>query len=481
MLQNFTFQEASPLITYSAGGWQEGSKTLDHSGVKYNGSFVVAGDAGASASFTFLGTAVSLFGATRANHGNYTVNLDQQPQFLASGGSSPDAFNKSLWHADNLAYTQHTVTITNVPADSNHNFLDLDFVSIERQLGAPGDDIFQLTLDDTSPSVNYTGSWSNSSDVSPAYRGTLHSTIAANAQLHLTFQGCCIEVYGQYANAAYTVALDNQPPVNMQGLDADLTADDQHPQTLLYLVDGLSEDSDHTVTLTNSNSNVNRPFSFDYAVISSTHELNSTGTTSGASSANNMNSSHQSSSSGVIAGGVFAGLAFLMLLGITALLLKRRRWRQLSERKHLVDLIDEEEAAEAKPYILPTGEGESHAYGQDPFEGGTHPPLPPGLDYSGHQGKSEAAASLYASTRSGRAGSVATSMTSGARSVMSSSSSRPASDMKRPLSLSQYGAGGESSQAVAVQEEDAGMVAEPHEAPALRTLPPAYNPDWHHD
>lgn len=57
----------------------------------------------------------------------------------------------------------------------------------------------------------------------------------------------------------------------MQGLDLDLPENFQHPQTLLYLVDGLSE-TGHTVTLTNLNSNENRPFMFDYAVVSSTHK-----------------------------------------------------------------------------------------------------------------------------------------------------------------------------------------------------------------
>ena len=57
---------------------------------------------------------------------------------MASGFADPDLFNQSLWHADQLAYTQHTLTLTNVPLPPDNTFLDLDFVSIERQIGQPG-------------------------------------------------------------------------------------------------------------------------------------------------------------------------------------------------------------------------------------------------------------------------------------------------------------------------------------------------------
>ena len=77
------------------------------------------------------------------------------------------------------------------------------------------------------------------------------------------------EVYGQYANAPYTVTLDNGPPVSLKGLDVDLTPNMQHPQTLLYLVDDLTDGVNHTVTLINSIANGNRSFFFDYAVVGS--------------------------------------------------------------------------------------------------------------------------------------------------------------------------------------------------------------------
>ena len=132
--------------------------------------------------------------------------------FTASGFTFDNEFNKSLWHANDLPYAEHTVTLSNVPV-GNLAYLDLDFVSIERLLGQPGcvirlafdrwglmgadvaccrDTIYELTLDDTSPFISFVGTWEASSGVSSAYQGTLHTTQTANAQVFFSFQGCSI-------------------------------------------------------------------------------------------------------------------------------------------------------------------------------------------------------------------------------------------------------------------------------------------------
>ena len=57
----------------------------------------------------------------------------------------------------------------------------------------------------------------------------------------------------------------------MQCIDVDLDPDMWHPLTLLYMVDGLSEDANHTVILTTTHTSEKRPVFFDYAVVRSTH------------------------------------------------------------------------------------------------------------------------------------------------------------------------------------------------------------------
>lgn len=63
------------------------------------------------------------------------------------------------------------------------------------------------------------------------------------------------------------VVVDDLAPEMFTGLDIDLDETYQHPQTLLYLRDGLLETQNHTIALTTMDSK-QRPLFFDYAVIS---------------------------------------------------------------------------------------------------------------------------------------------------------------------------------------------------------------------
>ncbi|KAF8530511.1 hypothetical protein BU17DRAFT_60226 [Hysterangium stoloniferum] len=270
---------------------------------------------------------------------NFVVNLDQDAPFTGNSFAPVDTFQQPLFEAPNLTYASHQLTMTNVPVSTNISVTGLDFVTIQRQIGDPSDQAFQVTLDDSnnSSSIIYTpGAWSPVS-ATPAFQATLHQTAVAQAQVTILFQGCCIEIYGQYANAQYTVTLDNKAPVPFQGLDLDFTSDLQDPQTLLYLMDGLSEDT-HNVTLTNTNANPKRPFFFDYAVVRSTKNFsNTTGsgtggsgntTATGGSGNTSATSNKTATPIAPIAGGIVGGLLILGILATVAFLVVRRRRRR---------------------------------------------------------------------------------------------------------------------------------------------------------
>jgi hypothetical protein len=55
---------------------------------------------------------------------------------MFNGFSSLNAYRQPLFQAPSLMYTTHHVMITNVPV-GNNSFFDLDFVTIERQIGQP--------------------------------------------------------------------------------------------------------------------------------------------------------------------------------------------------------------------------------------------------------------------------------------------------------------------------------------------------------
>ncbi|KAF8817154.1 hypothetical protein BYT27DRAFT_7237607 [Phlegmacium glaucopus] len=504
-------REASPLIVYSSGQWTEGSPTEDPFAANYDGSFRVTQTNGATATLNFLASGISLFGALRDNHGNYTVNLDQDPQTTATGFSKVNMFKQPLFQAAGLAYTYHQVTITNV-VEPTGPFFDLDFVTIERHIGLPNDQVLQETLDDaSSSSITYSpqGSWSPISS-SSALQNTLHQTTVAQAQVTIQFQGCCIELYGHYTNARYTVTLDTQAPVAFQGLAVDLTPEQQHPKTLLYLMDGLSEDS-HNVTITNSDSNVARPFYFDYAVVWTTKTFtNATGSGAGGSgnstgtgvSGNSTGTGGSGDSTGTsksktpiapIVGGIIGGLLVLAILATVAFFLRRR------SRRHRADTEDT-----PVPYIDPT-----HALLPSVAEGLTQsirtdsPMIPTSYRFP-EKGRMAATGTSSSDALSLTADveSTTNAMTSHAHTLSSSStglsqmtSTSTPSPIARslptspPLPSRNYRPShpqeaGPSVPAIrelarTAHEEDAGSIVENSDGPTAVTLPPAYNPAWH--
>lgn len=271
---NFTIQDPSPLIQYSNGQWVEGTIANDSSALNYSdGSFTVTSLEDATATLVFIGNSITIYGAKRPNHGNYSVRLDNKPALIGDGNGD-QIFQFPLWSAQNLTYEQHTAVLTNTPTSSTRNYLDVDFMSIGREIGPPNytGPVFNVTIDDESPFFIYNGSWSPNFS-STAVNSSLHATEETGASVSLNFQGSSIELYGLYANAPFRVQVDDQLPRTLQGPNVDLNEQQQHAQTLLYYMDGLDENKTHTVTLTNVFFNLGRPLYFDYAVVWSSQEF----------------------------------------------------------------------------------------------------------------------------------------------------------------------------------------------------------------
>jgi hypothetical protein len=83
----------------------------------------------ASATFTFNGTGVWVFGAKRFNHGQYNATLDGSI-VSGNGYSSTQEFQLPLFNAVGLAPGIHEVTMTNAPVNTSsvQVYLDIDFV-----------------------------------------------------------------------------------------------------------------------------------------------------------------------------------------------------------------------------------------------------------------------------------------------------------------------------------------------------------------
>ncbi|GJJ05899.1 hypothetical protein Clacol_000086 [Clathrus columnatus] len=333
---NFTFQDPSPLISYSVNQWVEGT-TNDSSFDRYSGgSFKWTPSAGATANLTFVGTSITISGAKRGNHGNYSVVLDEGPEFVGDGNSmGNDAFQFPLWNAQNLNNTQHNVIMTNIVTNQGNN-LDIDFISIGREIGPPGftGPIFNVTIDDESPFVTYSGSWS-SSPFASAFNDSLHSTVQEGSSVSVLFQGSSIELYGHYVNAPFQARIDDGLTINQAGTNAILSKQEGHPRTLLFLADGLDENEMHSAILVNSVSDSNRPLYFDFAIVRGSQKLylkwavfrffdsNPNSNFTIPASASTLRNA-PSTATGTIAGGVVGGVAGLVTFALILFILIRR-------------------------------------------------------------------------------------------------------------------------------------------------------------
>ncbi|KAL0952764.1 hypothetical protein HGRIS_006992 [Hohenbuehelia grisea] len=312
---NYTIDDRSPLIQYQpAGAWSYGSNDprLDGDWDKYsnNGTFMLCTAAGSSASLTFTGTSVWIFGAKRSNHGPYSVNLDGT--VTTGSGYVQSLFQTPLFSATGLEDRSHTVTITNMRTGDAQPFLDIDFITWTSEV--QNDQQTRYANSDSAFSYQPSTSWS-----SPALAGfsssVAHSTLDSGASMFLNFSGESVTLYGATGpNAApYAVQLDGGSVTSFNA-----TTDAYTPQVILFHADNLSPGS-HSVRLTNTPSTMGQSSSIDYALV---RGASSTGTSPNASS---RESSTSKLNAGAIAGIVVGAIVVLALLAALAVLLRRRK------------------------------------------------------------------------------------------------------------------------------------------------------------
>ncbi|KAK0489636.1 hypothetical protein EDD18DRAFT_1359521 [Armillaria luteobubalina] len=112
---NTTIDDWSPLITYSPAGYWAQSFYADFWEIVHENI-----ESGASASFTFNGTGIHIFGVTSKRvGGSYTVNLDGMIPTVVDAtalSASPRENQWVLFNITGLQQTHHTVTVTNADA-----------------------------------------------------------------------------------------------------------------------------------------------------------------------------------------------------------------------------------------------------------------------------------------------------------------------------------------------------------------------------
>jgi hypothetical protein len=144
MPRGFKIDDCSPLIEYEPSDqWYTAGSEGDSQGDRHvprtciiivrltsfgrydSGTKTWTNTSGAFARFRFFGTAVTVYGAKRENHGNYTVEVNGMHTYEGSGyQASPGEFKTALYNMSSMETDMHEIRIAN----NEDAFLDIDYV-----------------------------------------------------------------------------------------------------------------------------------------------------------------------------------------------------------------------------------------------------------------------------------------------------------------------------------------------------------------
>ncbi|KAJ3923914.1 hypothetical protein F5877DRAFT_1681, partial [Lentinula edodes] len=319
-------EDSSPLISYSpAGAWSD-SPANDTLLSSYSGSsYHIASTQGATATITFTGIGITIFGGHRQNYGTYQISVDGQTVVASESSAGQDVFQQVLGTVSGLSNEKHTAVVTSSSASS----IDIDYVNVQTQIGETGSQLTKSTVDDSDPSFIYTpaSEWSVN-DQNYFMNDTLHYTSSAGASASVTFSGEAVALYGTVSqdHADIQLSLDGQNVTF--GAGANGFASTLHSQ---YYAQGLGSNQHSLVVAADPQSGTGPFIDVDAVVVYSSIPGSTTSSISGLMmnvSCSDMTSSGKLPTKtivGIIVGSIFG---FLLLLALLLLLLRWRRWRR---------------------------------------------------------------------------------------------------------------------------------------------------------
>ncbi|KAE9411216.1 hypothetical protein BT96DRAFT_982989 [Gymnopus androsaceus JB14] len=255
---NLTVEDSSPLISYlPAGAWS-------YSGSSYH----ITSTQGATATIAFNGTGLTIFGGHRTNYGTYQISVDGK--VVASESSAgQNTVLQVMGTASGLSNGQHTAILTSSSASP----IDIDYVSIETEIGEPGY-VLQQTIADASFVYTPQSEWSiNDQDM--FIDNTLHYTQSAGASASVTFSGEAVALYGTVSedHADIRLLLDGESVTF--GAGANGLASTLHTKILLYYALGLSSNQHNLTVYADPSTNTGPFIDVDAVFVYSTWGLQS--------------------------------------------------------------------------------------------------------------------------------------------------------------------------------------------------------------
>jgi hypothetical protein len=225
-----TVNDSDPGITYN-GSWTHGT---GRGAGDYSDDVHYAAANGASFSYAFTGTGIDVIGPKSSASNHFTVALDGVTIGQFSQNAAAYTPQAVLYGARHLKPGSHTITVTKVDG----SYLQLDALRV-----VPN----PVTVNDTDPTLSYSGSWTHATGRGAGdYGDDVHYAAANGASVTLSFTGTGVDYIGPMSAADGTadVFLDG---TRVGGTTA-IYSGTYTPQQFLYQVRGLTPGA-HTLQL----------------------------------------------------------------------------------------------------------------------------------------------------------------------------------------------------------------------------------------
>ncbi|KAF7344722.1 hypothetical protein MVEN_01632900 [Mycena venus] len=317
--------DRDPLIQYG-GSWVRGGVWLE-----FGSTTMFSVTAGSTASFTFVGTSITVYGTVAAKNLNpqaswsFVIDGSITGTYTPPNNMTSDIHHEALWTspASSLNNGSHELVITQSAAASD-GVLYLDYILYTTTSA----NVSAYFIDDRDPQIKYTPAWRQfGSDLD--FQHTSQATTNVGDSLSLTFEGKSIQLFGSVTSATEkaSMAIDGGPATIWIP-----PADAKQTNNLIYSSGGLTP-GNHTLVITAMN---DQPVWADYFLVTPNPPgtVISSSPSSAGSPSNTAPPSHKSTPVGAIVGPIVGVLALVAL--VAAIFLCRRRRRQQEEYEGLL-------------------------------------------------------------------------------------------------------------------------------------------------
>ncbi|KAJ7441116.1 hypothetical protein FB451DRAFT_1299070 [Mycena latifolia] len=293
------------------------------SAVEFNGTTKWSPLQGSTASFTFVGTSIIVYGTVGANSPetslSFAVDGSIRGSYISPTGLPSAIHHAPLWTSPMITNGSHTLVITQQTAVQTGGVIFLDYI----QYNTTSTDVGSYFFDDRDPRILYTPPWRPfGSDAD--FQHTSQESSAPGDSFSLEFEGTSISYYGGLTSSddgllIASIVLDGGSPMPFTA-----PSNPPAPQNNLIFTSGTLAPGNHSLVVTSEST---ATIWTDYFLVTP-----DTGTSAPSSvSSPSGTLSNNAVPVGAIVGGILSGAVIIALVALAIFLYKRRRRGQTQE------------------------------------------------------------------------------------------------------------------------------------------------------